>query len=162
MASKFLLSVDPGGEHVGVAQFVRHPSGGWVCVEALEVTPAEFVQLLHRSNLKHTTVVVETFRLYPDKAMAQVGSEVPTAELIGYIKWSLKTRGLPDPVMQPAAIKRPTEGLMKVKGLKHRAVVERQGGHAKDAETHGVHYVLRRLEEPILTRLPPKATTDLV
>lgn len=142
---KHLISIDPGGEHVGWARFEdgkleivceRTPN------EAEEILWewAEHLPLLERT--RDSLLVIEDFRLYPDKAKSLIGSGMPTSQLIGSLRFIARFYDIPV-VLQPAAIKVPTEFQMKRRGIVHAAVQRKQGGHAKDAETHGYHHLIR-------------------
>lgn len=142
---KYILGIDPGGEHVGWAEFRNDQP-----VEVRERTPeaaedALWDWLALRYNAEHvggSLLIIESFRLYPDKAKSQIGSDMPTSQLIGSMRYMARYWKVPV-ILQPAAIKEPTESLMRRRGIVHTAVQERQGGHAKDAETHVWHHLLR-------------------
>lgn len=89
-----IIAVDPGDKHVGVAFFDRADNKwGWECLDAQEATPNEFLDNLAETIINDTeleTVVYEIFRLYPDKAQDQVGSEMETSQMIGALKWMLR------------------------------------------------------------------------
>lgn len=147
---QYLIAIDPGDVHVGWAEFEKVKEQ-WACVLTEEYTPDQAMEIYHTlvtmSAVAETTVI-EEFRLYPDRAMQQTGSTMPTAELIGRFKQVItQATDATELVMQPAAIKKPTIALMKKLDIKHRAVREHKGGHAKDAETHGWYHILRTLEE---------------
>lgn len=140
-----IVAIDPGGEHVGWCEAI------WDQRELLitmveELTPEGATE---RAELvfEHTdTVVIESFRLYPDKAKMLVGSEMETSQLIGALKY-LSRRHRCKLAMQPAAIKVPTLSVLKHRGIELEAVRQRKGGHAKDAEVHMHHHVIRTLKE---------------
>ena len=87
--TRLMLTVDPGGEHVGVALWFYYEGYGWRCDHAQEMNPAEFVEFLERYLEAGTigTVVYESWQLYADKAQQQVGSELEVVQLIGVIKY---------------------------------------------------------------------------
>lgn len=156
------VSVDPGGEHVGVAWWVNlePPSdevagSGWYCKWAREMTPDEFMGFLARELLSGTIdiVIYESFRLMADRAMQQVGSDMPTSQLIGVIKWlagglaQAKARW-PAPEVelyeQAPSIKKPTDSIRRSKGLGFQAKRDGvPGDHATDAELHGMHHIMK-------------------
>ena len=147
MPDRKIVAFDPGEIHVGVAMLSGHRNGSWNIVEVWEVNPHQALQMLeppYRPDMGEITFVIEEWRLYPNKTKEMVGSDFPTAQLIGQMKYLIARADRPV-VMQPAAIKKPTEALMKVRGIQHEAVRQGRGGHAKDAETHAWHYVLRYL-----------------
>lgn len=88
-----MIAIDPGDVHVGVAFFETwgHPDSddGWECVDTQEITPEELEDALLETFLDGDVdiLVYEKFFLYEDKAMAQVGSEFRTSQLIGVIRY---------------------------------------------------------------------------
>lgn len=89
-----LLAVDPGEVHVGLAyfQFGLDDDGDETadCTRTCEVGHTEGIDWIAAGLLNNhfDVLVVEQFNLYPDKAMAQTGSTMPTCEMIGCIKWA--------------------------------------------------------------------------
>lgn len=89
-----MWAVDPGDVHVGFAEFgvfgTDAAGDGWVCTRAWEKDPDNAIDDIAAAMLQYhiDVLVVEEFRLYPDKAMAQTGSIMGTCELIGQIKWA--------------------------------------------------------------------------
>lgn len=134
-----LIAIDPGGVHVGWAEFQLDPAR---CTRAVEKTPEEAKESLARAVSRPgiRAVVIESFRLYPDKAMKQAGSDMPTSRLIGAMEYIVQSAGV-RLVMQPAAIKTPTLSVLRHRGI--TLVSRGNGDHAKDAETHGWHYLVR-------------------
>lgn len=187
-----LVAVDPGDRWTGVAFFTNDPDPftreplGWRCQGAVEMGREEFEdslsETLEDSDLDF--LVYERFRLYGDKAGAQTGSEFDTSQIIGVIKWLVRTHNahaaeheaadktghviLPceapggahhEPRVwrpttlagQMADIKKPTRGILNHRGIKSVArpiAVKQYEGrdHIMDAELHGWHYILNRLE----------------
>lgn len=149
-----LVSVDPGGEHVGVAVFGKSTRrGGWVCVWAGEMTPVEFEDWLaeHSIHSGLDILVVEEWRLFADKAAAQTGSAMETSQLIGAIRFihrSTKDIAVrwPRPEVelhfQSPAIKTPTRSMLRNRKIESVAKRLRAGGHALDAELHGYHHIV--------------------
>lgn len=133
----YIIGIDPGEKHVGWA-VIRDGTP----VEACEVTPDEAIAMAEQMFQFPTRIAIEEFRLYPDKAALQAYSNMPTSKLIGVLEYIARKQGA-QAFLQPADIKRPTEALMKARGMKHLAVVRKQGGHAKDAETHAVYRLLK-------------------
>lgn len=90
-----LVAIDPGDEHVGVA-FFKETDDGWYCMDAVELGYWEFIDgfesLIFDRDPVDTppTVVVESFRLYGDKAKLQTGSEFETSQMIGIIKYIIR------------------------------------------------------------------------
>lgn len=90
-----LIAIDPGDRWTGVAFFQRHPDG-WECVDAQEFDPEEFedalaeLLILDRSEGQPEYVVYEKWRLYADHAKEKTGSEFPTSQHIGVIKYLVR------------------------------------------------------------------------
>lgn len=147
-----ILAVDPGGVHVGMAEF-----GDDGCTRAWELTPAEAPGYVREAILDPRdpidVLVIEEFRLYPWLAAQQTYSDFPTVQLIGALKlvwatgggqwWGAEGGELPILAMQPATIKDPTRSVLRGRGIKSVAKKLKAGGHAADAELHGWHYILR-------------------
>ena len=148
-----LISVDPGGVHVGVAAFDRQDKG-WGCVWVAEMRPDQFEDWL-ATNLQAGLVlalVVEKFTLFADKALEQTGSEMETSQLIGAIRYIHRREAPGVPlVWQRPADKAPAFAILARK--KYRFTADRMkvtGQHVRDAEVHGVKYIMDTLGEPIL------------
>ncbi len=149
-----VITVDPGDEHVGVAVWGWvHRTKRWQCDLAQEVTPMEFVRLLEDHLYKDQTalVVFETFQLYADKAGQQTGSDFPTPQLIGIIKYLVSLYPDVGLVGQPASIKKATLAVLRKKRVVSVAKTSGRDpdGHGFDAETHGYHFFGRN-ELPVL------------
>lgn len=93
-----LIAVDPGDVHVGVAFFdhVRNGLGEveaeWECVDTQEFEPDVFTDALAETLIDNdiNTLVFERWRLYGDHSRNQIGSEFPTAQLIGVMKYLVR------------------------------------------------------------------------
>ena len=135
-----LVAIDPGDAHVGVAEFANTEGGptDWSCVWVKEMYPAEFVDWFEKARSRYDEVIYEVFRLYPDKAMAQTGSEMLTAQLIGVIKYLAR-----DAVGQPASWQQTALGVLRADGVQSRAKLERAGDHCLSAELHGWAYLIQ-------------------
>lgn len=150
--TRMMVSVDPGGVHVGVAMWTYDADGGgWGCDHAQEMTVPEFIEFLERQFAAGSvaTVVYESWQLYADKAQEQVGSELEVVQLIGVIKHLASRAPVPWPgkrvklFKQQAAIKTPTKAILKRKRVVSVAKRMRMDpdGHAFDAELHGYHFL---------------------
>lgn len=152
-----LVAIDPGDVHVGWAEFCEEHNGEVVCFNAEEITPDEcadrVARRLFRGEIRY--LVVERFTLYADKALAQVGSEMQTSELIGVLKYLVRVNnegaakeGEDDPwsktrctmYIQGADIKKPIRAQMEARGIERTTPV---GSHHGDAEEHGWYRILR-------------------
>lgn len=162
-----MVAIDPGGQHTGWAEFTRDPGSQiWRCVRACEHVPDEATDRLGGGmlNAEWQTIVIEEFRLYPDKAMEQTGSTMPTCEQIGAMKFAHRLacrhyrdqfehgvtatdkapwQNEPELVMQPAAIQTPTAAVLRARGIKSAAKRLGAGPHARSAELHGWHWIIR-------------------
>lgn len=103
-----IMGVDPGGSddkdetgHVGIALACRylvdstphtgqptwvHQTPGWRVYDTAELTPDEFIRWFASNTSGIDVVFGEMFRLEKKRAMAQVGSMMPTSQLIGWIR----------------------------------------------------------------------------
>ena len=154
-----LLAVDPGDVHVGMAEFIEHDDS-WECDRAYELEHEEAADVISQFVVggKLDVLVVERFALYADKAKAQIGSEMLTAQLIGVIKYihRLYERNRQKAqtyvaetgvqvvecklVFQPASIQKPTRAILRAKGVPSES---KGNTHALSAELHGWSWILR-------------------
>jgi hypothetical protein len=155
-APSAILAIDPGGEHVGWAVFARFGLG-WRCVEAVEVTPEQAFDryVIGTFEREWDVCIVETWRLFPEMALTLIGSDMPTSQLIGAfthvhrhaLRKAADERSVgPALVWQDPTIKETTFNLLKKRGVPSRAVRDKHGGHAKDAECHGWHFIMKTLK----------------
>lgn len=133
-----LMAIDPGGEHVGWARFDRLARDARV--NAGEVTPARILAQVFELVRHHpdTVLVIEEWRLYPQTARTQIGSDMPTSQLIGALRYIARAYGV-EPVMQPADMRKVGTAWVR----EHRSGWAGTGDHAHDAESHGWAYLLR-------------------
>lgn len=90
-----LIAIDPGDRWTGVAFFGQDADGAWFCMDAQEFDPEEFEDalaetLLLRDGTPPPIVVYEKWRLYADHAKEKTGSEFPTSQHIGVIKYIVR------------------------------------------------------------------------
>lgn len=147
------LAIDPGDEHVGLAEFERKIDGVWYCVWAGEMTPEQFLPWFVEGlqKLRWAHVVVESWKLFPESAKFYVGSDMPTSRLIGSIAALAEflpptSDWMDEPVVvtyQDPQIKVPTRSVLKRRKLRSVAkVLKVSGDHASDAELHGFKYMI--------------------
>lgn len=138
-----MIAIDPGGEHVGVAGFGYGQDAGAVCIRALELTPEQAEELIWSmgTNSAIDVLVIESWRLFPDMAPKLAGSDMPTSQLIGALRFIARRHGVPV-VFQDPVIKVPMQHLLRSAGIALRSVKEGRGGHAKDAELHGWRWLV--------------------
>lgn len=132
------ISIDPGDVHVGWVQWEN-----LMPVFLQELTPDECAARLE-SCLKRKfldAVVIEDFRLYAKEATVQIGSDMPTCQLIGVIKY-ITNQNQVDWLMQGAGIKEPTRGVLRHKEIELLSKQLGLSGHVQDAELHGWHFML--------------------
>lgn len=153
-----VLAVDPGEEHVGLAVGVGDAAAdfGWRVTDVAELTPWEFVQFF-RDVIGHLDIVTcEKFTLYPHLAKEQIGSEMPTSKLIGWIEFTVRMWNeiyVEDPAGRayrypsvaytsyPANIHAGTSSVMKKRGIPF--VSPLSPDHARSAELHWWHCLIR-------------------
>lgn len=131
------MAIDPGEVHCGVAIFEAG-----VCVETNEVRPSALYGMIERMLLN--AVVIEEFRLYPDKAKVQGYSQLKTVEVIGVVRYLCERERIPL-IEQGASIKKVAKAQMTARGVGNLAVTQKSGGHAADAVLHGWYYTNRRI-----------------
>lgn len=145
------IAIDPGDVHCGVAYFEDQE-----CRWATEYSPSGLLLLLEDCRLGYGLgpneravdlqgLVVERFQLYGDRMGAQVGSDMLTSQLIGALRLEADLAGW-WMVQQQAALKTPTENLIRHRGITLRSLGH--GGHARDAETHGFTFLWKTSQNP--------------
>lgn len=138
-----LVAIDPGGEHVGVAGFGYGQDEGAVCIRAIELAPVDTEELIWAMcvNSAIDALVIESWRLFPDMAPKLAGSDMPTSQLIGSLRFIARRFAVPVTLQDPV-IKVPMAHLLRAAEIPLRSVKEGKGGHAKDAELHGWRYLV--------------------
>jgi hypothetical protein len=167
-----VLAIDPGETHVGLAVGCRYftegsgqdPQGqddwvlqtpGWRVYDVAELTPPEFVRWFRRSIQHFDLVTCEKFTLYPHLAKEQIGSEMPTSKLIGWIEFTVQmwnemvhepgnpARGYTEIqyTSYPANIHAGTSSVMKKRDIPF--VSPLTPDHARSAELHLWHSLIR-------------------
>ena len=129
-------SIDPGGVHVGMAWWDDDQ-----LTDCDEYTPMEAMRALEER--KPARLVIEEFRLYPDKAKTLTGSSMETSQLIGAMTWWASKHAFV--YLQPASIKIPTLAYAKKHNIE---LTKDKGDHAQDAHTHGIHFLIRQQGKP--------------
>lgn len=133
----FWLSIDPGDKHVGYASW-----DGEECTAAVEMTPAQCIDTVW--DLAGFGVigllVVERFTLYPWLAAQMSHSELYTPQMIGALAHIARRHNIPFEKPQASTLR-------EIYGLDHLAsrLVRSigHGKHARDAEAHGLRYVVQ-------------------
>lgn len=139
-----VVAIDPGDVHCGMALGVVSTSGQFIVTRAWEATPEECADEVAGWLLagELATVVVERFNLYADQAQTQIGSSFPTAELIGVLRFLVRTAGSAELVLQGADIKKSMRAQLAARGIK---LLPAAADHARDAQLHLWHHAGRRL-----------------
>lgn len=168
-----VLAIDPGETHVGLAvgcrYFVEGPdtdaqgmdawtlqTPGWRVYDVVELTPPQFVRWFRKSIQHFDIVTCEKFTLYPHLAKEQIGSEMPTSKLIGWIEYTIGiwNEMVNDPFSPaqdhteiqyesyPANIHAGTSSVMKKRDIPF--VSPLSPDHARSAELHFWHTLIRR------------------
>lgn len=152
-----LLAMDPGDVHVGIAWFAEDANGFPVCEWATEYGHDEGTDFVARQLSAGTlsAIALERFNLYEAQKDKQVGSDFPTCEQIGAVKYMVRVHNEfeaawvnGDPFRPPhvtlylagADIKKPIRAQIKARGI---AQVASGSVHASDAELHGWYRILR-------------------
>lgn len=139
-----VVAIDPGDVHCGMALGIVSTSGQFQCVRAWEATPDECADEVAGWLLagELQAVVVERFSLYADKAATQTGSTMPTAELVGVLKYLVRVAGGALLAVQGADIKKSMRAQLKARGV---ALLPAEADHARDAQLHLWHWAGRNL-----------------
>lgn len=94
-----IIAIDPGDHWTGVAFFAEDDGDGWYCQGAVEFDePEAFEDALAELLLQEppaarpSVVIYEKWRLYADKAKQQTGSEFRATQVIGVIKFLVRTQ----------------------------------------------------------------------
>ena len=144
-----VIAVDPGDVHCGMALGITGPGGQFDVVRAWEATPddcADYVASWLLSG-ELEALVVEKFSLYADKAQAQIGSQMETAQLIGVLRYLVRIAGLEAGkqgracatlAMYGADTKKSMRAQLRARGI---ALLPASADHARDAQLHLWHWV---------------------
>lgn len=134
-----VMAIDPGDRHVGMAIW-SYPVG----MDAFEMDASSALSYtrLALEELHRPVLVIEEFRLFPGKI--KPGNPMETSQLIGALKLTAKQVGVAV-VMQGPGIKKPMRRQLQARRIKQVG----NGSHARDAELHAWHYILRNLKEGI-------------
>lgn len=133
------IAIDPGERNIGVALFV-----GDDLKQALTYTDEHdrfYRNLVHwlsrEGERQPVEIVIEEYRLYPDKAMQQGYSQLKTVEVIGVVRYLCSLASVPM-IEQGASIKKPTFAIMKARGVEMKRGLDQ---HARDAIAHGYYRI---------------------
>lgn len=147
---RFVISIDPGGVHCGVAFWQarndrnRYDEQLWECHWAVEMTPAECVDFAHdrvHSPDPPEAILCEGFWLRGGiDAIRQTGSQMETTEVIGAIRHDVRrcnerhgtNVGFITVANGQQAI------ITRLNAAQYSWTAHGQGTHAKDAEAVGV------------------------
>jgi len=133
----YVISVDPGGVHCGVACWVR-ADDLWECRWAVEMTPeacVDYVRDAINSDDPPEQTICEGFWLKPGMdALRQAGSQMETCEVIGVVVHSCRWAGVP--CIKVANGQQSI--ITRLEAVDYRWVSRGHGKHAKDAEAIGV------------------------
>jgi hypothetical protein len=127
-----MLYLDPG-ETTGWARFRRMR-----LIEAGEFAVTSTLMFDHLITHKHPQLMVmENYKVYGHRAQQHIGSEVPTIQYVGVVKYLALVYGVPLVLQMAFQAKSfvKDERLMEL-GLWH------ESKHARDAIRHGVYYLM--------------------
>lgn len=141
----WVLAIDPGARHCGMAWFELTGEDEWACVDTEDLEPLDClrtVQSYLRADQRPGMLVIEEFRLYPDRMAEQALTALGTVEVIGALRWLIvdSRRTFVGLSMQGASIKTPGARRMQEMGIPHRGTNQ----HQRDAEMHGWFWILAR------------------
>jgi hypothetical protein len=134
----FWLSIDPGDKHVGYASW-----DGEECTAAVEMTPDQAIDTV--TDLAGFGViqllVCERFTLYPWMAAQMSHSELWTPQMIGALHHIARRHNIPFEKPQASKLKE-VYGNPELTARLYRSIGH--GKHARDAEAHGLRYVVQQ------------------
>jgi len=128
-----LLALDPG------------ETTGWCLFETLQLketgqftvnTPLDFDRLI--GKYEPQVIVAENYRVYASQAKRHVGSEVPTVQYLGVIKFVAEQRGIPLHLQMAFAAK----GFMTDSRLRALRVLQTNRRHSNDAIRHAMYWLV--------------------
>lgn len=137
---KYLVAIDPGAEHCGLAIFSYAPE----CKASRTLTPHGLYGTL--INLMRAGAVQEiVYERYQQYGNGRTGDEFPTVEVIGVIKFLADAYEVPY-TPRGAAIKTAVRKLIEARKLPtpSKEVESDLRIHAADAELHGYSYILQK------------------
>lgn len=177
MISWPFVAIDPGDAHVGIARFTaalgppyrvrdcvdQSSSGDLRLDECVTLSPRDAISWLETRVRRFRAVVLEEYRLYPWLAREQGFSDLPTAQLVGVIRYIAARVDVP--VYLQSAKNNLKDGRAEAKSHGF-AMVDRQLGHGKyayrgpdfslpgpphrrDAASHGVRFAYLDPESPL-------------
>lgn len=139
---EYLLAIDPGTRHCGMASFARDEEG-WHLNSTSDVLPIDCVTETKdwltalRTSEKLGQLVVEGYQLYPGKLQEQGMSRMGTPEIIGALKWVFiesRDDGFEGWFKeQGASVKSSGVRFMEENGI----AITGSNVHKRDAEAHG-------------------------
>lgn len=100
-------------------------------------------------NVNPDLIVIESYKLFGHKAKQQTGSELPTAQLIGYLEMVAYENSIPVVFQDPSTKQIHTDeilvklGVLEKKGDKHYYKGELTNLHKRDALRHDLYYKRR-------------------
>lgn len=147
-----VIAIDPGDVHCGMALGILTEQDGkreFDVVKAWESDPDECADYVASWLVSGelAALVVEKFNLYADKAEAQIGSEFPTVQLIGVLKYLVRVANLEAEkqgrlcaslAMYGADTKKSMRNQLRARGI---TLLPAEADHARDAQLHLWHYV---------------------
>lgn len=166
-----IMGFDPGGKdgddqagHVGVTLACRYlyddpsaPNGwalqspGWRVYDTFEMSPDEFIRWFAQNTTAIDCIYGEMFRLDKQRAHAQIGSMMPTSQLIGWVRMHclLYAPHLEVNWQSNMVLKGPTAAILREKGIRpvspsgKNASRFSTGDHQRSAELHLWHGLIR-------------------
>lgn len=142
--------VRAAGMEAGPRWEVQTP--GWRVYDYAIMSDADFCDWVYPKLGSFDIVTCEKFTLYPDKAKEQIGSEMRTSQVIGFMRhlvriWNHTDRQVRggwhdiDWFSYPAAIQEPTLNVLRHKGIALETPASPD--HARSAELHFWHTLIR-------------------
>lgn len=150
-----ILVFDPSGNFsdregkgtTGWALFNNDTLAEFGRIEAKDYDSVESYWHTHLLEVPTDTIVCESYKLQPGKAMQQSWSALETPQLIGYLRMTAWVNDIPFVFQDPSIKTRFSDEI-----LVHMGIAEKRGGkhyimgkpsviHERDAIRHGLHYL---------------------
>lgn len=166
---RVIIGIDPSGDHkenkgkgfgtTGVAILVDGNPHVLTDISAedyptqIEYWNAVINTVAYFAQMDNAHIVCESYKLHDfagRSASMQAGSDMPTCQLIGVIKWEANSRGWSLSFQQPSDIKQRwseeilvREGILTKKGIHYLFDNVATNQHKRDALKHTLHYNMK-------------------
>lgn len=150
MVQQFMVSIDPGTVHNGVARWHQGDDGLWVCDAADEMDPEGTLDAVRgwiAGSPLLRTIAVEGFYLRPGKdALRQAGSAFGMVEVIGTLRHMCRWEGREFVSVTPQ-VRKTTYTRVKAAGYRFVGRAQSADDHRVSAECVGIAAMKMRVAD---------------